>query len=139
MIKSGDLADKAFLETALAGQEVLINVLGFMTPQPVQEAILDAAATAKVEWVIPTEFGSDTANPNLEEKLSALHTGKRLIREGIEARGLKWIGVVTNPWIDYVSSDSFFSSADSAIQLIYTQSKVVLSRPRNWVFCEQRR
>ena len=60
-----------------------------------------------MKWVFPVEFGGDNGNLRLE-KAVPVFAAKRPPREKIEAlaekyEGLKWIGVVTNPWFDFVS------------------------------------
>ncbi|KAH8426346.1 aromatic alcohol reductase [Aspergillus melleus] len=52
------------LTSALAGQDVVVNTLGVGTiPREVHLRLVDAAVAAKVQRFIPSEFGSDTTNP----------------------------------------------------------------------------
>ncbi|PLB52318.1 NAD(P)-binding protein [Aspergillus steynii IBT 23096] len=52
------------LTSALTGQDVVVNTLGAGTiPREIHLRLVDAAVAAKVQRFIPSEFGSDTANP----------------------------------------------------------------------------
>ena len=69
--------------------------------------MIEAAAEAGVKWVLPVEFGGDNANKRLEEAVP-IYAVKRAPRKKIEElsgkyEGFKWIGIVTNPWFDFVS------------------------------------
>jgi uncharacterized protein YbjT (DUF2867 family) len=101
-VHHGSYDDMEFMSSALANNDILIIALGFMTSIETQFKILGAAAKAGIKWIIPTEFGSDNANPKMRDTV-AMNAAKTPIREKIESLGMKWIGVATNPWFDYVS------------------------------------
>ncbi|KAK5174549.1 uncharacterized protein LTR77_001630 [Saxophila tyrrhenica] len=98
-VKQGDYQDAAFLEAALQGQDVLVSMLGF-AGLPDQHAFFHAAAKAGVKYVLPAEYGAPSGN-DAQVKAAPLIQLKRNDHELIESLGIKWIGVVTNPWIDY--------------------------------------
>lgn len=72
----------------------------------IQLQLIDAAADAGIKWILPTEYGSDNSNKALNEMvpLSAMKAEPRQrIEDAAKTHpGLSWIGVVTNPWFDYV-------------------------------------
>lgn len=51
--------DKFSLVNALKGQEALIISLSVSTPPGTQAALIDAAAEARVPWVMPNEWSPD--------------------------------------------------------------------------------
>ena len=99
-VKKGEYTDAAFLKSALRGQEVLVIMLGF-AGLPDQDCVMQAAAQAGVKYVLPTEYGAPSGDEN-QRKAVPLIQAKRDVHHNIETLGMKWIAVVTNPWIDYV-------------------------------------
>lgn len=55
-IEKGDYDDDAFMQSALADQDVLIIMLAFPA-LPQQDLILQQAAKAGVKYVLPSEYG----------------------------------------------------------------------------------
>lgn len=98
-VERGSYSDPEFLAGALAGQDVLVLLLGFMA-MDAQEPLIRAAARAGVKVVLPTEFGSDTEPTRLLEQTPMLQA-KKQPRDLIESLGMTWIAVVTNPWLEY--------------------------------------
>ncbi|KAH8731927.1 hypothetical protein GQ44DRAFT_698209 [Phaeosphaeriaceae sp. PMI808] len=99
-VKKGSYADPSFLASVLSGQDVLIIQVGYM-PEAMasQIPLIEAAAAAGVRWVLPTEFGSD---PFSQIAIDFPMTGeKKAYRDLIEAKGMKWVAVVNNPWFDW--------------------------------------
>lgn len=101
VVKQGNYDDEAFLQSAFSGQDVLILMLGF-AGLSYQDAMFDAAAKAGVKYVFPSEYGADmyisgtdTASELIQKKLK--------IHKRIQELGMKWVSVVCNQWIDYVS------------------------------------
>lgn len=97
----GSYDDLDFLSSSLAEQEVLIIVLAFMAPADLQTRLVDAAAKAGIKWILPTEFGSDNANPKMLDAVP-MNAAKTPVREKIESLGSKWVGIATNPWFAFV-------------------------------------
>jgi hypothetical protein len=51
----------------LQGQEALIITMGIMASSDQQTRLIEAAAAAKVAWILPNEYGSDNANQTLSK------------------------------------------------------------------------
>ena len=66
--------DPSTLVTALEGQDALIITMGTMAPPDTQSKLIRAAAEAGVTWVLPNEWGPDTAHPGLQKDVP--HFGK---------------------------------------------------------------
>lgn len=72
-----------------------------------QATLINAAAQAGVKWILPTEYAGDGLNEALVDAVPLFHP-KRAARKQVEAlaeryEGVKWIGVATNPWMEFVS------------------------------------
>ena len=130
-VKQGEYSDKSFMHSALQGQDVVVVLLGF-AGLPYQEAIIDAAARAGVEYILPAEYGLDSANNKILDAVEVIQD-KRDIQQKIEALGMKWIAVVTGPWIDYVRS--YFFSVLLYMTAIDTSS--VLAIWSLWHLCSE--
>lgn len=98
-VHRGDLADVASLEAALHGQDVLVLMFGLGAGQ-LQNAFLEPASKAGVKHIVPTEYGVHLGDDTFDLPMRQPYLD---IHDRIESLGMKWIGVVTNPWIDYVS------------------------------------
>lgn len=73
-----------------------------------QTTLIDAAAKAGVKWILPTEYAGDGMNEAMVEGVPLFHP-KRAARRQVEAlaerggcEGVKWIGVATGPWMEFV-------------------------------------
>ncbi|KUJ19446.1 NAD(P)-binding protein [Mollisia scopiformis] len=112
IVKKGDYSSPEFLASAFAGQEAVIFTL-YHTAVPEQEVkYIEAAAAAGVKWILPVEFGGDNAHPHMSTFVP-VHAKKTAPRKRIEElskthEGLKWIGVVTNPWFDFAMERSMW-------------------------------
>lgn len=105
--KTGDYESSSFLSEIFTGQDVVVFALHYSAIPDLEITMIEAAAEAGVKWIIPCEFGSDNGN-KIVEAITPVFSAKRAPREKTEElsrkyEGLKWIGVVTNPWFDYVS------------------------------------
>ncbi|CAO3666494.1 unnamed protein product [Umbelopsis ramanniana] len=108
-VKRVDYDDQSSLVEALQGQDALIITMGVMAPQDQQTKLIEAAAAAKVAWIIPNEFGNDNANPILLKDIP-VNAGKTQYREQIEKLGVSsWVGICCNFWYDYSLSRGSFS------------------------------
>ncbi|KAH8680886.1 hypothetical protein BX600DRAFT_504635 [Xylariales sp. PMI_506] len=104
-VHKGSYDDEAFVASVLEGQDVLVLALGF-TAYAAQVPLIRAAATAGVRYVVPTEYGSDPSNEALRAELpfiSGRDSYRALVEElaGTNGGSPAWIGVVTNPWLDF--------------------------------------
>lgn len=105
----------------------MVLALHFSAVPELEIKLIEAAAEAGVRWIVPTEFGSDNANEGISNV--PINAAKVAPREKIEELGLSWIGVVTNPWLDYVSVLAILSAcAKRSIPLI------ALTEPQEWTF-----
>ena len=87
--------------TDLTGQDVVVIMLSFAGLQD-EGIIVEAASKAGVKYVLPSEYGKPFKDDHVVEAIPFMKVKK----EGhtrIEALGMKWIGVATNSWFDYVS------------------------------------
>ena len=110
IIHRGSYTDESFLVAALAGQDILILAVSFMS-YSAQDPIIRAAAKAGVPWILPTEYGSDP-EASLNKDLP-LNSHKVPFRELIEELGTSnWIGLSTNPWLDYCLLQGGFVGID---------------------------
>lgn len=87
---------------AFKGQDAVINLL---PPRDINQlnSIADAAAQAGVKRFIPSEFGSDTAEPKMME-LIPMFGGKAAMTGHIkskESSGMSWTGVVNGAFFDW--------------------------------------
>ncbi|ERF75379.1 hypothetical protein EPUS_00172 [Endocarpon pusillum Z07020] len=111
-VKSANYDSHDSIVSALKDNEALILMLNFEAMGQVQLQIIDAAADAGVKWILPTEFGADSANQGLVDMvpINAMRTEPRKrIEEAAKTHpGLSWIGVVNNPWFEYSLKGGFF-------------------------------
>ncbi len=107
-IVAGSYEDHDFLVHALTGQDALIITLGFSVCHTLQPLIIRAACEAKVPYILPCEFGSDTSNPRLVAAIPG-HMAKVNARKMVEELGTApdgsrtscWIGISNNAWLDW--------------------------------------
>jgi hypothetical protein len=105
-IQKGDYDSPSFLHAALSGQDALVLVLEYKALVQPQIKLIEAAAGAGVKWILPTEYGTDSANQEITKAVpfNSIKIAPRLRLEELTQthEGLKWIGVITNLWFDYV-------------------------------------
>lgn len=114
-IKAGSYTDPEFLASALEGQDAVVVTLSFTVSHELQPDIIRAACKAKVPYIIPNEFGSDTGNPALIEAIpfqQAKVDARQLVDElGVDESGARtssWIGIINNPWYDWSLPQGYF-------------------------------
>ena len=101
-VKRGDYASLEFLESAVKGQDVLIITLAGMASPETQTNFIEAAANMAVPWVLPNEYGGDSANAEFMNAVTILGSKKKY-RDQIEELGKSsWIGIINNLWFDFV-------------------------------------
>ncbi|KAK4548639.1 hypothetical protein LTR36_009550 [Oleoguttula mirabilis] len=103
-VRKGSYDDSTYLADAFAGQDAVLFALGFMAMGE-QSKLIDAAAKAGVKWILPTEYAGDGMNeamvaavPIFQPKVQAR---KQIEELSATYKGLKWIGIATNPWMDF--------------------------------------
>ena len=107
VVKKGDYADRAFLESAFKGQDALVISLSIQTPHETQDELVEAAVAAGVKWILPNEFGSDNFHPVMGPGQGPVVSGKVKVCEKIRELGANYIAYVNGCWYDYVSSNFF--------------------------------
>ncbi|CAM1510591.1 Fc.00g009260.m01.CDS01 [Cosmosporella sp. VM-42] len=106
-VKKISYDDEEALVSALRGQDVLLMALN-REAMDIQVNLIKAAAKAGVEYVIPTEFGSDPEAAQMVKDMIPLW-GKAEKRKLIEEQGVgNWIAVVNNPWFDWSLPQGFW-------------------------------
>lgn len=99
-MKSVDYSDLSSVVDALKGQDALVITLGGRVDPAVQNTLIDAAIQANVSWILPNEWGSDTAHPEIKKFF--FQGSKTSYRERIEKSGTSsFIAVVSNQWYDF--------------------------------------
>ncbi|KAF7196223.1 hypothetical protein HII31_02290 [Pseudocercospora fuligena] len=98
-IQVGQYDDEAFMQQALAGQDLLIIMLAFPA-MGMQDQLVEAAARAGVKYIMPSTYGMDMSDPNLYNTMP-LAKKSAAMNDKINQLGMKHFGVVTNLWIDY--------------------------------------
>lgn len=101
-VKKGDYTSSEFLESALKGQDVLIITLPDTADIDLQANFIKAATTMGVPWILPNEYGSDAANEEVSNAIVFVGSKKKYIAQIEELGKSSWIGVVNNPWFDFV-------------------------------------
>jgi uncharacterized protein YbjT (DUF2867 family) len=101
-VHKGDLTNESFLVKAFQGQDIVVSTLAFAGLRD-EEYIIEAAAKAGVKYMIPSEWGASSKMQQYIDSVPFLRH-KVELQKKIEALGMRYIVVVTNPWIDYVSS-----------------------------------
>ncbi|KAK9415705.1 putative Bifunctional pinoresinol-lariciresinol reductase [Seiridium unicorne] len=101
-VKVVDFEDEASLVAALKGQDAVVSTLG--TPGfALQTRLIDAAASAGVKRFIPSEFGSDTANPK-NSKLPVFQPKIQVdeyLQKKFPKTGLTYTFVHNGPFLDW--------------------------------------
>ncbi|KAL8793868.1 MAG: hypothetical protein Q9195_003594 [Heterodermia aff. obscurata] len=92
--------DTDSLAQALQGQEVLIITMGTTAPQEQHYKLVEAAAKAKVQWVVPNEWGYDTENEKLVKDIPFSDV-KLPVRQHIEKLGISWVGITCGFWYEF--------------------------------------
>ena len=94
-------SDPSTLVSALQNQDALIITMGVRAPPDQQTKLIHAAAEAGVKWILPNEFGYDTANEPLCEDIMP-GAQKKGFYELIEKLGVsKWVGFVCGFWYEF--------------------------------------
>lgn len=98
-VKSIEYDDPVTIVEALKGQQVLIITVS-VEGVNVSEKLVDAAAEAGVEWIIPNEWSIDNTNTSLGEAIM-LGPPQLAMRKYIESKGLKWIAISCSFWYEF--------------------------------------
>lgn len=78
IIKEVDYNKPETLVEALKGQDALVITLGGFAPKETQSQLVNAAAEANVQWILPNEWSPDTAHEGINKDVSVFqHKGKQ--------------------------------------------------------------
>jgi hypothetical protein len=92
------------LESALAGQDVIISMLGD-AGMPTQKRIVDAAITAGVQRIFPSEFGCRTYIDKIVDLMPYFEPKRDLINYlRTKEDRITWTALIPNPFFDEVNS-----------------------------------
>jgi NmrA-like family len=105
--KKVDYSSHSSLVEALKGQDALIITLSVMAPRDQQSKLIEAAAEAGVPWIMPNEWGSDTAHPVLLR--NPTNAGKTAAYSQIEKLGKSnYIAFVNNQWWEWSLGGGYY-------------------------------
>lgn len=100
-VKRVNYDDPSSLIKALQGQDALVITMATTAPSEQQTKLIEAAAAANVPWVLPNEFGVDSADVEMQ-KDNLLGERKTKYRDQVEKLGKSaWIGIVCSFWYEY--------------------------------------
>ncbi|KAK3669668.1 hypothetical protein LTR78_010420 [Recurvomyces mirabilis] len=110
-VLKGSYDDPTFLAQAFAGQDLVMFALSFMALNA-EKPMIEAAAIAGVKWIVPNEYAGDGLNKSMVEGVPVFGP-KRETRRYVEElagkyEGLKWIGVATNPFLEFCLGRKLF-------------------------------
>lgn len=100
-IVKADYSNSSSLVAALTGQDALIITMSAQAPASSSLALVEAAAAAKVPWVMPNAFGVDWDNKALGEETGL---GPRFapVLKRIEELGVsKWVALACGFWYEW--------------------------------------
>jgi hypothetical protein len=100
-VKKIDYNNPSTIVDALKGQDALIITMTPMAPKDTQEKLIRAAAEAKVHYILPNEWGFDTANVQLANEALFSGTEKQKTNALIEELGCSWIAMSTGFWYEW--------------------------------------
>ena len=119
------------LTTALSGQDAVVNALGVgVVSGEIHLRVIEAAHAAKVQRYIPSEFGSDTANP-LTAQLPVFGDKVAVIKklEEIAAQDstFSYTPIITGPFFDWGIEKGFLINLNGPSTSIYDGGDVPVS------------
>ncbi|KAJ6009397.1 NAD(P)-binding protein [Penicillium canescens] len=101
----GDYEDQTFLQDGLIGIDALVLCVGTLIPAT-QIPIIDAAISAGVKWIIPSEFGTDSGNSEYAAEVPIIPP-KVAVQEYLNEQVAKtqsqfmWTGVINGLILDW--------------------------------------
>lgn len=103
----GDYGDQTFFRDGLKGIDALVLCVGTLIPAT-QVPFIDAAILAGVKWIIPSEFGTDSGNPEYAAEVPIIPP-KVAVQEYLNEQVAKtqskfmWTGIINGLILDWVS------------------------------------
>ncbi|KAL9114980.1 MAG: hypothetical protein Q9227_001223 [Pyrenula ochraceoflavens] len=93
--------DPSSIVEALKGHDALVITMSVMAPPDSQAKLIEAAAAAKIPWVIPNEYGSDVSKRELSKDIllgAQYDAGRAKIQElGVSS----FVGINCSFWYEY--------------------------------------
>lgn len=100
-----DYSSHESLVNALRGQQVLILTMSTSAPQDTQQKLIAAAKEAGVQWILPSEYGTDhTDRPDVGSE-TRLGPPALAIRRIIIEAGLNFVSISCGMWYEYAFGD----------------------------------
>ena len=93
----------------------MIITLALGLPKDVEIKYVEAAAAAGVRYVVPKQWGSDNGNAGLVARVPYLQRMVPVRRRVEELGRSEWVGLVCNPWYDWVRAASVFLNRASVL------------------------
>jgi len=128
-IKEVDYSSVSSLTSALEGVKVAISTLATAS-LAAQNTFIDAAIAAGVERYLPSEFGSDTANPTtakLPVFKTKVSTQEYLEKKTAEHPNFSYTCLITGPFFDWGLMVGFFLNPKAHTATIYNGGDVPFS------------
>lgn len=119
------------ITAALSGQDAVVNALGAgVVPREIHLRLLEGAHAAKVNRFLPSEFGSDTANP-LTAQLPVfgdkIAIAQRVQEISAQDPAFSYTAVVTGPFFDWGIKNGFLVNLAGPTTPIYDGGNVPVS------------
>ena len=103
--QSVDYSSHESLVNTLRGQQVLILTISTSAPQDTQQKLISAAKEAGVQWILPSEYGTDhTDRPDVGAE-TRLGPPALAIRKIIIEAGLSFVSISCGMWYEYAFGD----------------------------------
>jgi len=99
-VRKVDYENPSSLVAALQGHDLFIITMGVGAPPDTHTKLLEAAAEAKIPWILPNEYGNDTNNDQVNKDI-VIGGVKKQIRQRIEQLGMSWIGIASGFWYEF--------------------------------------
>jgi hypothetical protein len=93
------------LVNALRGQQALILTMSTSAPQDTQQKLIFAAKEAGVQWILPSEYGTDHTNRPDVGSETRLGPPALAIRQAIIEAGLNFVSISCGMWYEYAFGD----------------------------------
>lgn len=103
-VREAAYTDHAALVAALRGQDVLVITMNVLAPKDTQARLIDAAVEAGVPWIMPNEWGADSADHVAMGNDTGLGPPQQAVRAYIETRGqgrTRWVSLACSFWYEF--------------------------------------
>jgi len=132
-VKEVDYDSPAALVAVLKNIEVVISTLGFQSLFETQKKLIDASIDAGVARFIPSEFGNDSANPNVRKLpvfAEKVKTQEYLVQKVSEHPKFSYTFVYNNSFFDWQLKIGFMVNLKEHTATLYDGGDVTYSATR---------